>query len=88
MSDELNLSQLRDKIAQKDKIISALMSRAELVNAGLQSDFNGFIHSAELEKQVAIKTAEYRDVLKQLEERSGELKAERGFYSSLLNSRR
>lgn len=86
MSDELNISLLQKKILQKDKIISALMRRAELVNEGLQSDFNEFTHSAELEKQVAIKTAEYRDVVDQLEERSGELKAERGFYLSLLNN--
>jgi len=86
MKGELNVAELQEKIAQKDKIIAALMRRAELVNDGLQSDFNAFTHSVELEKQVANKTAQYREVVEQLEERSGQLKAERGFYLSLLNN--
>ncbi|OUR84216.1 hypothetical protein A9Q82_00220 [Cycloclasticus sp. 46_120_T64] len=83
---EPNLEQLKAKLAQKEKIINALMRRAEIVNEGRTSDFNAFTHSVELEKQVAIKTDQYKKAAEQLKEKSQMLKAERGFYLNLLNN--
>ena len=85
VNDELNIEQLQAKVVQQEKIIAALMQRAEVVNAGLASDFNAFTHSVNLEKQVTVKTKQYRELAEQLQKQSYKLKAERSFYLGLLN---
>jgi len=85
VNDELNIEQLQAKVVQQEKIIAALMQRAEVVNAGLASDFNAFTHSVNLEKQVAVKTKQYRELAEQLQKQSFKLKAERSFYLGWLN---
>jgi len=86
MSELNDIEQLKKQIEQKDKVIDALMHRAEVVNTGLSSDFNVFTHSVELEKQVATKTGEYRDAMELLQEQSYQLKADRSFYLNVLNN--
>jgi len=83
---EPTIEQLQAKLAQKEKMIDALMRRAEIMNEGRASDFNSFTHSVELEKQVAKKTEQYKKTAEQLQEKSQMLKAERGFYLNLLNN--
>jgi len=86
MSEQDDIEILKKELEQKDKIIDALMHRAEVVNTGLSSDFNAFIHSVELESQVAKKTNEYRAAMEQLQVQSYKLKADRSFYLHLLNN--
>jgi len=86
LSKEPSIQQLQAKLAQKEKIIEALMRRAEVVSEGQTSDFNAFTHSVELEKQVTIKTEQYRKIAEQLQQKSQMLKSERSFYLNLLNN--
>jgi len=83
---EPTIEQLQAKLVQKEKMIDALMRRAEVTNEGLKSDFSAFTHSVELEKQVALKTDQYKKTAEQLQEKSQMLKSERGFYLNLLNN--
>ena len=86
LNDGPDLEKLQIKLAQKEKIIAALMQRAETVNEGRKSDFDAFTHTVNLEKQVAIKTKQYRKVAEELQQQSHKLKSERGFYLNLLNN--
>jgi len=86
LMSESTIEQLEAKLAQKEKIIDALMRRAEIVNEGLTTDFNVFTHSVELEKQVSMKMEQYKKLAEQLQEKSQMLKTERGFYLNLLNN--
>lgn len=86
MDQKVNLVDLQGKIEQQEKIINALMKRVEANNQDTVSDFNMFNQAAALERQVAIKTKEYKGVAEALQKKTNELDGERVSYLNLLNS--
>jgi diguanylate cyclase (GGDEF)-like protein/PAS domain S-box-containing protein len=86
MDQKVNLADLQGKIEQQEKIINALMKRVEANNQNTVSDFNMFNQAAVLERQVTIKTKEYKGVAEALQKKTNELDGERASYLNLLNS--
>ena len=86
MEQKVNIVDLQAKIEQQEKIIKALMKRVEANNQNTVSDFNMFNQAASLERQVTIKTKQFKDVAEALQAKTEELDRERISYLNLLNN--